>query len=80
MEKVAILIVVESGYIEHQAILLIDSILKYANLKKINIEIFTFSPRKDYQPNKNTKDYLKNNVTHHFYRSRRVLTNSRFTR
>lgn len=65
-EKVAILLVVESGYLEQQAKLLIRSILKFYRSEKYELDIFAFSPRKNHKPSKETKAFLKQHITHYF--------------
>lgn len=61
--KHAIIFCVEKGLLEQQAILLVSSYLKYAQNK--NIQLFAFSPRQDFQPDKITINFLKkNNVIH----------------
>ena len=65
-DKVAILIVVERGYLEEQAKLLIRSILKFYQSEQHDLDIFAFSPRKDHKPSAQTNDFLKQHTTHHF--------------
>lgn len=65
-QKTAILLVVEKGYIEHQARLLVQSIQHFYDGPKDDLEVFTFSPRKDFKPNPATREFLAQFVTHHF--------------
>ncbi|MCX7545258.1 glycosyltransferase family protein [Marinicella gelatinilytica] len=65
-KKVAILFVVERGYIEQQAMLLINSIFRFYQGKNFSVDIFTFSPRENFKPSHAVLDFLSQKVTHHF--------------
>lgn len=64
--KTAILLVVEKGYIEHQAKLLVESIHAFYGGDKSMLDVFTFSPRKNFKPDAATCEFLSPYVTHHF--------------
>ncbi len=64
MSKLAILIIIEPGLLELQAKLLIDSIHKYL-APKVDVDVFTFSPRKGRKPAAEMLTYLDQHVKQH---------------
>lgn len=64
MQKLAILIIIEPGLLELQARLLIDSIHRYL-MPKLDVDVFTFSPRKGRKPTDKTIKYLNQHVKAH---------------
>jgi len=60
---ITILFCVEKGLLEQQAILLIESIKRLSNSNQYRL--IAFSPRRNYQPSKETVDYLKINQVLH---------------
>ena len=63
LNKLAILFCVEKGFLEHQAILLVKSYLKFS--KNENIQLFAFSPRKGHLPTQETHKFFKQNGVIH---------------
>lgn len=65
-DKIAILFVIEPGYLEQQAKLLINSIHKFVSNDLYTTDLFSFSPRKNKKPGSEITKLLSSGVTHHF--------------
>lgn len=59
----AIIFCVEAGLLERQSRLLINSFKRFS--ANSNLHLFAFSPRKDYQPSKQTSAFFKKHVVSH---------------
>jgi len=64
MQKLAVLIIIEPGLLEAQARLLIDSINRFL-APVIDVDVYTFSPRKNRKPSAQMQAYLQEAVKQH---------------